>query len=76
MRKLSLFIIVLLSGCARSQCELAIDNLQPAAKIPKSANIEIADNIMADDGGNILLKNYVNMSHQVNAIVDACQSKK
>lgn len=77
MKKLILLsIVVLLSGCARNQCEIAIDSLQPVQKIPKVANIEIGDSIMADDGGNTMLKNYVTMSTELNNVITNCQTKK
>jgi len=75
-RVVILLSAVLFSGCSRTACELAIDSLQPAAKIPKTATIEIADQIRADDGGNTILKNYVIMSKQQSEIIDACQPKK
>ena len=69
-------MLLILTGCARSACELAIDNLQPVPKIPKQASIEISDQIMADEGGNTLLKNYVLLSNQQSSIIDSCQSKR
>lgn len=70
------FILLFLTGCARNACEIAIDNMQPVQKIPKVANIEIGDKIMADEGGNTMLKNYVNMTTQINSVIDSCQTKK
>lgn len=70
--KYSILIMLLMTGCARNACELSVDNLQLAPKIPKAANIEIGDSIMADDGGHEFLKNYVTMSKQVNSIKENC----
>lgn len=65
--------LLLLTGCARTACEISIDTLQPAEKIPKVANIKIDELILADDGGSILLKNYSTMSHQIAAIKESCK---
>ena len=64
---------LLLTGCARTACELSLDNLQPVPKIPKVINIQIDETIKADDGGILLLKNYSNTSHQVSAIKESCK---
>lgn len=77
MKKILILLpFIIITGCARSSCQIAIDNLQPAAKIPKQANIEIAERILADDGGNVILKSYVTMSHQINDIISECQKGK
>lgn len=73
MFKILILTPVLLMGCAHSPCEIAIINLQPAKKIPKTAAIEISDSIMADDGGQELLQNYVKMSTQTNSLIEACK---
>lgn len=67
--------MLLLVGCTRNQCEITLDSLQPVQKIPKVANIEIGDKILADDGGNIMLKNYVTMSNEINSVIENCKSK-
>lgn len=74
MKYLILFTIFL-SGCARTQCEIAIDSLQPVQKIPKTAKIEIGSKILANDGGHTILKNYVNMSNQIENVRENCQKK-
>ncbi len=66
-------LALLLTGCARSACEISIETLKPAEKIPKVANIKIDELILADDGGSILLKNYSVMSHQIAAIKESCK---
>jgi hypothetical protein len=71
-----ILLSILLAGCAKSQCELSIENLQPVNKIPKEAKINISDKILADDGGHIMLKNYVIMSNQIDSIIDNCKSKR
>ena len=76
MKKLIFLFILFLSGCARSQCEITLDSLQPVQKIPKVANIEIGDKILADDGGNVMLKNYVTMSNELNSVIENCQKKQ
>lgn len=68
-----ILIAILLSGCARSMCEISIDNLQPAPKIPKVINIEIGTLIKADGGGQTLLRNYSTMSHEISAIIESCR---
>lgn len=73
MKYAILFGLLLLTGCARSACELAIDNLQPAPKIPKQASIEVTEKIVADDGGYIMLKGYIAMSKQISAVIDSCK---
>lgn len=75
MKKIIFLSILFLSGCARNQCEITLDSLQPVQKIPKVANIEIGDKILADDGGNVMLKNYVTMSNELNAVIENCKSK-
>ncbi len=75
MKKIIFLSMLLLVGCTRNQCEITLDSLQPVQKIPKVANIEIGDKILADDGGNIMLKNYVTMSNELNSVIENCKSK-
>lgn len=76
MKKLAFISVLLLAGCTRTACELSIDSLVPVQKIPKVASIEISDKILADEGGNTLLKNYVIMSNELNSVIDSCQAKR
>lgn len=68
-----ILLCLLLTSCARTPCQISIDNLQPLPKIPKTINIQINDLIKADDGGVQLLKSYTNASHQVSAIKESCK---
>lgn len=70
--KYIIILCVLLTGCARTECELSINNLQPMERIPKVANIAIGDTIQADDGGIVLLKGYSRASKQIDAIKQSC----
>ena len=65
--------LLFLTGCARTECELSIDNLQPMERIPKKANVSIDEMIQADDGGVILLKSYSRASKQIDAIKESCK---
>jgi hypothetical protein len=67
---------LLLTGCTRNACQIAVDQMQPAYKIPKTVNIKIGDSIKVDSGGQELLTNYVKMSNQVNSLVESCRSER
>jgi len=71
--KYILILCVLLSGCARNTCQIAIDNLQPLPKIPKDINIQLEEgSFKADNGGVALLQNYAKTSRAVTALKESC----
>jgi hypothetical protein len=73
---LIVFSMLLLSGCARNACQIAVDNMTPAPKIPHKVTIEIDKTVVADDGGQEFLKNYVKLSTQVNSLVESCKLER
>ena len=74
--RLLVILSLLLTGCTRTTCQIAVDQMQPAVKIPKIAVLEIGDTISADEGGQELLTNYVKMSNQVNSLIESCRSER
>jgi len=66
-------LLIFLTGCASNTCELSLEQLRPAEKIPKIVNIQIDDVYKTDTGGVTLIHNYSVMKHQIDAVIRDCR---